>query len=109
MHKHNTLRTLIAVVLLTLSTGTILVKSAHCALIPHDMQAKVQTSHTVVGEVSDNDCPICSFDFYPVVVAPLTVVPDATLIAYAESTPSLASVIVQRSSHIFLLRAPPAA
>lgn len=85
-----------------------LVKSAHCALIPHEVNCVVSHEHTTVAIDNTDNCPICAFDFYPVLVQTPNLLPDAQLFSYAEITPQLSDVILRQSTHLFLLRAPPA-
>lgn len=109
MSKRNTLRTLIASFLLILSTGTMMVKSVHCVLIPHDLNTTVMDGRTVVAQNQADNCLICSFDFYPVILHSLKVLPDVTRFAYSERIYCLVDALVRQATHLFLLRAPPTA
>jgi hypothetical protein len=93
-----------------LATGSLMVKSVHCALVSHHYHnitvANGQTSYSAAK--SDN-CAICSFDFFPVVLHSLKVLPDVTPFLYTRLIYSQAETPVQQVSYLYLLRAPPAA
>ena len=85
MSRRNTLRTLIASFLLMLATGTLMVKSVHCVLVPHDYQSiALVNGQTTISTDKTDSCPICSFDFFPVILHSLKVLPDVTPFAYAQ-------------------------
>ncbi|WP_068705204.1 hypothetical protein [Paludibacter jiangxiensis] len=107
--QRNRIRILIASLLLMLTTGTLMVKSVHCVLISHDVVTEAVNGQTTVSTDQPDSCPICSFDFYPVILHSLKVLPDVTRFAYSERLYSLIDAPVKQATHLFLLRAPPAA
>ena len=110
MSRRNTLRTLIASFLLMLATGTLMVKSVHCVLVPHDYQGiALVNGQTTISTDKTDSCPICSFDFFPVILHSLKVLPDVTPFAYAQHLFSRSEAPVQQISYLYLLRAPPVA
>lgn len=109
MSRRNTLRILIASLLLMLTTGTLMVKSVHCVLISHDAVIEAVNGQTTVSSDQPDNCPICSFDFYPVILHSLKVLPDVTRFAYSERIYCLVDAPVKQATHLFLLRAPPVA
>ena len=107
MRQKNTVRTIIASFLLMLATGTMLVKSVHCVFIPHDFNVVVSNDKTVLEQEASDSCPICSFDFYPVFLHSLRVLPEFTPFTFSKFTFSLAAAPILRATTLFLLRAPP--
>ena len=108
MRRRNTLRTLIASFLLMLATGTLMVKSVHCVLIPHDTSTTVLNGHAVVFADKSDHCPICSFDFFPVILHSLKVLPDVSSYFYTESSFCIIESPEKQPLRLFSLRAPPA-
>jgi hypothetical protein len=107
MYKRNSIRTFIALFLLLLSTGTMLVKSVHCVLIPHEVSSVILSTQTTVSPSQGDACPICSFDFYPVIIHSLNLLPAVQVFSYSETTSQLSDEILRQAIHLFLLRAPP--
>jgi hypothetical protein len=92
-----------------LTTGTLMVKSVHCVLISHDAVTEAVNGQATFSPDQPDSCPICSFDFYPVILHSLKVLPDVTRFAYSERQYSLVDALVKQATHLFLLRAPPTA
>jgi hypothetical protein len=109
MKRRNTVRLLIASFLLLLTTGTLTVKSVHCVLISHDTNVTAINGLTVLSQDEADNCPICAFDFYPVILHSLKVLPDVTPFAYSPLTAALVAAPEKRTTPFFLLRAPPVA
>lgn len=109
MRKRNTIRILIASFLLMLATGSLLVKSVHCVFISHDLVEVTHSTHTSVSQNQSDSCPICSFDFFPVIVHSLQILPDVNAFSYLERIYALVTTPVSFVTHLFLLRAPPVA
>ncbi|MBP1639179.1 MAG: hypothetical protein H6Q17_762 [Bacteroidetes bacterium] len=108
MSRRNTLRTLIASFLLMLATGTLMVKSVHCVLIPHDyLGISVVEGQVVISTGQTDSCLICSFDFFPVILHSLKVLPDVMPFVYTERLFCLAEAPIKQVAYLFLLRAPP--
>jgi hypothetical protein len=91
-----------------LATGTLMVKSVHCVLIPHDYQNIASTNGQASFTAGKADsCPICSFDFFPVVLHSLKVLPDVAPFLFAKQAFNHTETPVKQVSYLYLLRAPP--
>ncbi len=108
MRQRNIVRNLVTSFFLILVIGTLTVKSVHCAFISHDQKELFAAGQTTVSQ-DGQGCLICNFDFYPVILHSLNLLPDVSFITYAELISPLCEFPAQRIPHLFQLRAPPVA
>ena len=104
-----TVQVTLALFLTMVLTSTFLLKTTHILFSHHCLTVRVpvQSDMTILTTLSDNDCPICNFEFCSFLPENL---PDNQKVPDLFSEPEIPSTIdciVYKTSHRFQLRAPP--
>jgi len=105
------LRVIAALFLSMVLVGSLLIKPAHILLVHHDrlQSALVHADNMVIVNMDHHDCAICNFEFCSFIPQKQAVIPQVNIVYIAELASRTIACFVSNSSHLFQLRAPPAA
>jgi hypothetical protein len=100
---------LIALFLLTVLTGSIVIKPAHILFVHHEHSEIIQNCfpQKVLSILHTHDCSICDFEFCSFIPQKQVTVPQVNILCLKEPVIQTVSSFVTNSSINFLLRAPP--
>ena len=108
--KNKILHSIYALFLAAVFMSTFLIKPLHIIIAHHDSHdfAIVHSERATVSTAGESNCPICDFEFCSFVSADKIDI-QKTPECFADNfTPQTIDCQIQKSSHNFLLRAPPA-
>ena len=108
-HQH-TIQSRFALLLLAVFFGSLVVKPAHNLLVHHNLLERVCTNQNKLALTTDHfkDCPVCDFEFCTFIPQQQISAPQIVQLQTNQQSARTVSFHLNVSTHLFLLRAPPA-